>query len=499
MRRFVRASILLVVLINLAAAHVGSPDIYLDGNAGPYKLFVTIRPPQVIPGVAEILVRSQTTGVTAMSAVPLPLSGPGADHPPLPDALVRSQSDAQFFTGSLWLMADGSWQVRIVANGSNGSGTLAIPVPAIAQTTRRMDASLGVILSVLAIFLVGGLAAICGATVREAKLDMGTVASETNKRKGRIAVLVSFAVIAAVLTGGYSWWDSEADVYKGRVYKPLKMGAQLEGNKLLLNLSEPGWMQSKTRSKSANLNRVLFVRRMDDLVPDHNHLMHLYVIRQPGLDVIYHLHPDIQQPDQFSLSLPAMPAGDYKLYADVVHENGLPETLVSSLHLANGLSGTQARPLAGDDASVETLPVQMASLTDAFTLPDGYKMRWVHDGSPLHAREGSAFQFELLTPDGNKPKDMALYMGMLGHAAFLKTDGSVFAHIHPNGTVAMSAFMKAQGMEGMQMSMDEGKTQTPNVVSFPYGLPSAGHYRIFVQMKHGDTVETGVFDAWANP
>jgi len=32
-------------------------------------------------------------------------------------------------------------------------------------------------------------------------------------------------------------------------------------------------------------------------------------------------------------------------------------------------------------------------------------------------------------------------------------------------------------------------------VEFPYGFPSAGRYRIFVQMKHGATVETGVFDA----
>jgi hypothetical protein len=34
-----------------------------------------------------------------------------------------------------------------------------------------------------------------------------------------------------------------------------------------------------------------------------------------------------------------------------------------------------------------------------------------------------------------------------------------------------------------------------NTVEFPYGFPSPGHYRIFVQMKHGSTVETGVFDA----
>jgi len=43
------------------------------------------------------------------------------------------------------------------------------------------------------------------------------------------------------------------------------------------------------------------------------------------------------------------------------------------------------------------------------------------------------------------------------------------------------------------MNMDHAAL--PNTVSFPYGFPSAGQYRIFVQMKHGDVVETGAFDA----
>lgn len=37
----------------------------------------------------------------------------------------------------------------------------------------------------------------------------------------------------------------------------------------------------------------------------------------------------------------------------------------------------------------------------------------------------------------------------------------------------------------------------PDEVSFPYGFPSPGRYRIFVQMKHGQTIETGIFDARA--
>jgi hypothetical protein len=214
------------------------------------------------------------------------------------------------------------------------------------------------------------------------------------------------------------------------------------------------------------------------------------------LDVIYHLHPDQAAPDEFKVELPAMPPGDYKLYADVVHENGLPETLMSAIHLPNGIAASTARPLSGDDASAETQPAGNAALGDTFALPDGYRMIWMHDGASLRVRQGTEFRFDLLAPDGSRPKDMALYMGMLGHAAFVKTDGTVFAHIHPNGTVPMAAFMLAQGNDSMA-GMDMEAT-LPNEVAFPYGLPTAGKYRIFVQMKHGETVETGIFDATAN-
>jgi len=47
-------------------------------------------------------------------------------------------------------------------------------------------------------------------------------------------------------------------------------------------------------------------------------------------------------------------------------------------------------------------------------------------------------------------------------------------------------------MGGMSSSTAENIAP---VVEFPYGFPSAGRYRVFIQMKHGNTVETGVFDA----
>ena len=47
---------------------------------------------------------------------------------------------------------------------------------------------------------------------------------------------------------------------------------------------------------------------------------------------------------------------------------------------------------------------------------------------------------------------------------------------------------------GSDMSMGMPMASPSDEVSFPYGFPKAGEYRLFVQMKRGGTIETGVFD-----
>ena len=54
----VRFWMLVVALASICRAHVGSPDVFYEGAAGPYRLLVTIRPPQVVQGVAELEIRS---------------------------------------------------------------------------------------------------------------------------------------------------------------------------------------------------------------------------------------------------------------------------------------------------------------------------------------------------------------------------------------------------------------------------------------------------------
>src|SRR5215470_3434533 len=115
-------------------AHVGSPNVYFQGYAGPYHLVVMVRTPQMIPGIAEIEVRSEQAGIRQLRVTPLFIVGPGSKYPPPPDVLRPAPDDARFFTGKIWLMESGSWQVRIEADGKQGSGTVAVPVPAAARS-----------------------------------------------------------------------------------------------------------------------------------------------------------------------------------------------------------------------------------------------------------------------------------------------------------------------------------------------------------------------------
>lgn len=490
---------LLVLLPFAATAHVGNPDIYFDGQAGPYRLFVTIRPPLVIPGVAEIQVRTENGEARSLEAVPVPLSGEPAKYSPIPDPLKRSDQDPQFFTGSLWIMAAGSWQVRITLDGAAGKATMAVPVPSVPQTTKKMQWELGAGLTFLMLLLVLGIVLITGASVREAKLEPAKVPDEALQKRARRMMAVTLVTVVGVLAFGWWWWQASETAYRRNIFSPLHMQADLNARgSLHLSLSDmPVDPQLAAR---ARLHPAFFTRTKDDLILDHDHLMHLYALREPGLDVVYHLHPERTGPGEFDLQLPRMEAGRYRLYADIVHANGFPETTVADLTVPTGLPG---RALSGDDARGSATAWQAAdTASNSFHLPDGYTMIWKRPSGVLHAKEPEEFRFALMDPRSQTPDDMRLYMGMVGHAAFVDTDGSAFAHIHPSGSVSMASLMMAQeqlgrksddqGMAGMDRSqMEHG---VPNQVSFPYGFPKAGRYRIIVQMKHGETVETGIFD-----
>ena len=112
----------------------------------------------------------------------------------------------------------------------------------------------------------------------------------------------------------------------------------------------------------------------------------------------------------------------------------------------------------------------------------------------MRARQPYQFQFRLQDAQGKPATGMEPYMGMQGHAAFVSPDGRVFAHVHPSGTVPMAALILAGDTDPHAGHMTSS-TGLPAQVSFPYGFPKPGSYRMFVQVKRGGHIETGTFDA----
>jgi hypothetical protein len=448
----------IAALPSQAAAHIGSPDVFLDGQAGPYRIFVTIRPPHAIPGVADVEVLTTSDDVHEIRIVPLPLTGPGAQFAPVPDVASRSSDDARLFTGHLWMMTAGAWQVRVIVSGDRGPGNLAVPVPTLPKSTLAMSRALGVLLASLMFLLCAGFVAIVATMAREAGLPPGEVPGHAARRRGRIAGAIASGVVSAAVFLGNSWWSAEAANYSRYVYRPLEAVPTVIGGRLRLALRDPGWLRSP---------------RLDDFVPDHGHLMHLFVV-SPELDRLWHLHPRQDATGTFEQRLPDLPAGRYELFGDLVHKTGVSETVTASFETAGILGG----PVTGDDST--------------FPSPAAGRIVWVRDEQPLVTRRLTMFTFRVEDSAGQPARDLELYMGMPGHAVFIRRDRQVFAHVHPSGSAPMAAMEIAAPSSAAHSHQDAA---LPATVSFPYGFPEPGDYKIFVQVKRGGRIETGAFDA----
>jgi hypothetical protein len=476
---------LLALLAPAAAhAHVGSKDVFQTVHAGPYALYVTVRPPLVIPGVATVEIRSSGADVTGLKITPLPVTGEASKHPPAADIMQQDATDKAFFTGAVWMMAPGAWQVRIEAQGAAGSETATVPVLAVPVATLPMQRSMEIVLGLLGLFLVVSMAAVVAACVREARLPPGAEPTPALRRRGFVALAVSLVVMAFAVYEGGQWWNVEAADYAENVFHPTPTSTTLTGNQLDLFV------------KALKPEDARRIRLNDDYLPDHGHLMHLYAIRWPQMDAAFHLHPALVAGGDFRDQLPAMPPGHYRLFGDVVHANGFPETLLATVDIPANMPGTALSP---EDAEALPPPISPTPLRTSYKLPDGYTMVWDRPAT-LTATTPYAFHFRLLDPAGKPATDMQPYLGMAGHAAFVKTDGTVFTHTHPEGSAAMADVMLANASldaNPPQMPMPTPEKLSP-AVDFPYGFPTPGRYRIFIQMKHANTVETGVFDARVN-
>jgi hypothetical protein len=480
--------LLLAAVTLVTTAHVGSPDVYFDGTAGPYAIRVIVRTAGVVPGLADITIRILSGGpVTTVSAQPARFDTglPGAPPPDTAHAV-----SAGLYSAQVWLMRAGSYSLHVTVDGPAGKGTAVVPIVAVATRRLEFERPMAIGLIGLGLFLLVGAITIIRAAVGESELPAGQAPNAIDKTYGWVAAGTSGVLLVLAVVGGRAWWNSEDAAYRRTMYRPWTAAASAASVRgvptLTFKVTDSIW------------------RFHSPLIPDHGKLVHLFLVRMPQADAFAHLHPAVADSSSFTAPLPPLPTGHYRAFADIVFEVGSPRTLATDLELGTPQAGSRWAPGDPDDAYAVS-----PSRTSADTVSQlgGYlSMTWTRPAT-FTANAESDLRFVVRDAAGHETS-LDSYMGMAAHAVVLKDDGSVFIHLHPNGTFSMAARRAlalrqpsdtAPGSVARKVTAAAAapamSMAVPGTFSFPYAFPQPGTYHVWVQVKHGGKILTGAFSA----
>jgi hypothetical protein len=362
--------------------------------------------------------------------------------------------------------------------------------------------------------------------------------------------IVGACFCGLALFGGNLWWKAEADSYNRDMYRSFTSKTKV--------INDNGQQKLSLQIDSLSVNG----RSLNYLIPDHGKLMHLFLVKKGTMDAFAHLHPVRKDSLHFEALLPNLPAGQYLLYADVLRYHGFQYTIADSINIPAITTKQVANAnIDPDDTYVITNPLKsqkpvLAAQSISICGTPGVKTA-LQDGSSIVWEEkpnqalktGQVYnlEFSVVAPDGQKA-DLEPYLGMMGHAAVIKDDGSVYIHLHPNGTFSTTSVTAMQNrltvenkekskarynkrisdgtaqpkllgpeafkdsvntvmaklasmteterntvlMQGMNHTNDQ---HHEGMVSFPYAFPTEGNYRIWLQIKRKGKILTGIFDA----
>ena len=484
-----------VSLAVVLAAHVGSPDVYYSGIAGPYVVDVVIRPPQVVPGVADVHVHIRDSVVSSVMIRPVYWRA-GVKGSPTGDAAKQVAGSQGSFAGQLWLMAAGTYSVYVTVSGRAGSGTLVVPVAAVPTGQLALSPFLQVLLGVLGTLLVAGVVTAIYGAAGESQVPPGDTVPPERQRKARRAVLIAVPVMGFLILGGARWWNAEAEHYRSTLYKPARTATTIARANgvptLTMSILDSAFLDGGTTP----------------IMPDHGKLAHMFIARTDAPVAFAHLHP--QMPDGATLRtpLPPLPAGRYRVFTDIVHESGFQRTLVDSFTLNAPLDSSALAALSPDDAWSAYVATRVDPAMDLSYHGDSLFVGWKGNIHPV-ANETDVLHFVLYTKHAELVT-LEPYLGMLGHAVVMRDDGKVFVHLHPNGTPAMAS----QAVFGLRdrgdttrngrlkldrADMSDVVPTKAHEISFPYAFPSAGHYYVWVQVRVAGEVHTSGFDVTVAP
>lgn len=176
---------------------------------------------------------------------------------------------------------------------------------------------------------------------------------------------------------------------------------------------------------------------------EHEKRLHLVVV---GRDLVSyaHVHPTMSDDGEWTVELPALPAGSYRAFADFAPTGGEALTLGTDLTVT-GQTVAAALPDPSHHAQV-----------------DGYEVTLDGDATPGESQLG--FTISL----AGEPVRTDPYLGAAGHLVAIRAGDLAYLHVHP---------LDGEGDE----------------VRFAAEFPSPGTYRLFLDFAHGGEVRTAAF------
>jgi hypothetical protein len=176
----------------------------------------------------------------------------------------------------------------------------------------------------------------------------------------------------------------------------------------------------------------------------HERPMHLIVVSN-DLTQYAHVHPSLGDGGQWTVELPPLPSGDYRVIADTMPSGGADLNLPFDL-VVNGRASARAIPEPVDVAAVGGLKVELD------LEPDDHGL-----GAALTVTRAG----KIVDPDP--------YLGARGHLVAISAGDLRYLHVHP----------------------EDANATRP--VSFNIAKPPSGRYRLFFDFSVDGTVRTAAF------
>jgi hypothetical protein len=414
-----------ISFFTLLNADIGHFNYIYEGKVFNNPVRIIIKAPGVVPGLADIVVKTFDHSVDEIFVTPIAwkeknnwdaiTSGPQGAPPP--DLMAPIRGEKNTYQAELWLMDFGAYNIQINITKNNQSEVLNIPINSIANQITPMTRGVSTILFLLMILLVAGLSNIITVGYRESTLN--NLKELTNRRikKSYLVQLGSLTLISFLLYFGNDWWTYTEQLFMQNLFKPLENQVKIINNEsqhiLQIFITDEDWNSG----------------RISDFIPDHGKIMHLYLINK-NYEQLCHIHPkrNKDRNNLFEVVIPPIEYGEYHVFMDVVLESGATQTLTNTVNYnINNINFKNKQEILSIDDD------------DSYISPNpNYTFKWANKRNKYLVNNEIELDF-YITDNLNQSVALEPYIQMGGHGAILDESANTFIHIHPIGTISMAS------------------------------------------------------------